>query len=339
AYEARLEEAEGKLKAFKLSNLGVLDGQSNKDYFSRMSALTEELSRQTIELRAAEQSRDALKRELGGETAPSLLPETSTNMIVSPEFDARLDTQRKQLDELLRRYTDIHPDVVATRRLIARLEEQRQADQEARQRAMASKPAVSPTGPDPVVQRMRLAMAESEAAVAATRARVKETEAKLNSLRSTATKVPQIEAELAQLNRDYDVVRRNYDQLVAQREKANISEDVDATRPTQFRVIDPPRASTKPVFPNRFILVPVVMLLALFAGLAGAYVTSQVKPVFGSVQALRAATGRPVLGAISMVKSLDLLRRDRYQSMAFGTALTGLLAVFGGWMVWLAVLS
>jgi len=54
---------------------------------------------------------------------------------------------------------------------------------------------------------------------------------------------------------------------------------------------------------------------------------------------LRAATGRPVLGAISMVKSLDLLRRDRYQSMAFGTALTGLLAVFGGWMVWLAVLS
>src|SRR6185295_900963 len=42
AYEARLEEAEGKLKAFKLRNLGVLDGQSNKDYFSRMSALTEE---------------------------------------------------------------------------------------------------------------------------------------------------------------------------------------------------------------------------------------------------------------------------------------------------------
>jgi hypothetical protein len=80
-------------------------------------------------------------------------------------------------------------------------------------------------------------------------------------------------------------------------------------------------------------------MLALFAGLAGAYLASQIRPVFGTTQALRAATGRPVLGAISMIKSIELVRRARYRSMAFGTAFTGLLTAFGGWMVWLAIMS
>jgi hypothetical protein len=166
---------------------------------------------------------------------------------------------------------------------------------------------------------------------------VRESESKLAQLRATASRVPQIEAELAQLNRDYDVVRRNYDALVAQREKANISEDVDATRPTQFRVIDPPRASTKPVFPNRVVLAPLVFLFALFAGIATAYVASQLRPVFDSSQTLRMVTGRPVLGAISMIRTIDMIRRDRKRSLAFGSGLTGLLATFGGWMAWLAV--
>jgi len=338
AYEARLQEAEGKLKAFKLRNLGTLDGQGNRDYFSRVSTLTEELSKLVGELSASEQSRDALKRELGGETV-NLVPDIPAAVVATPELDARLDAQRKQLDEHLRRYTDIHPDVVATRRLIARLEEQKQAEIEAKQRAAAGRPAATAGGADPMVQRVRLALAESEANVAATRSRVREAESKLQQLRATASRVPAIEAELAQLNRDYDVVRRNYDALVAQREKANISEDVDATRPAQFRVIDPPRASNKAVFPNRVAMAPVVLLFALFAGLAAAYVASQVRPVFGSSQALRLLTGRPVLGAISMIKTIDLVRRDRYRSLAFGSALTGLLVVFGGWMTWLAVLN
>ena len=65
-YESRLAEAENRLKEFKLRNLGVTD-TSGKDYFARMTALTEEMSKLSVELRAAEQSRDALRRELGGE--------------------------------------------------------------------------------------------------------------------------------------------------------------------------------------------------------------------------------------------------------------------------------
>src|SRR5450432_2727799 len=110
----------------------------------------------SVELKAAEQSRDALKRELGGETeslVPELLPGAPRQV---SEYDARLDAQRKQLDELLRRYTDQHPDVIAARRLIASLEEDKQRELEARRKAAEAKPGRSP-GVNPVQQQVRLA--------------------------------------------------------------------------------------------------------------------------------------------------------------------------------------
>ncbi|HEY1392849.1 MAG TPA: XrtA system polysaccharide chain length determinant, partial [Methylibium sp.] len=226
AYEARLTEAENRLKEFKLRNLEITD-TGGKDYFARIAALNEELSKQSVELRAAEQSRDALKRQLSGENE-SLLPDLSAQAAVplTPEIDARLDTQRRQLDELLRRYTDLHPDVIATKRLIAQLEEQKAKEIEAHKRAAANRPP-SPATVSPVMQQVQLALAEAEGNVAALRVRQGETQARLTQLRAAANRVPQVEAELAQLNRDYDVVRSNYQALVARREKASMSEEVD----------------------------------------------------------------------------------------------------------------
>ena len=134
-YEKKLEEAENRVKEFKLKNLGY-SGAVGQDYFSRMNAASEELAKARLELRAAEQSRDALKRELSGEE-PSLLPEMGAagSGTVASEFDARIEVQRRQLDELLRRYTDQHPDVVVTRKLIEQLEEQKKQDIEARRKA------------------------------------------------------------------------------------------------------------------------------------------------------------------------------------------------------------
>jgi len=62
-YEKKLEEAENRVKEFKIRNVGFTGG-GGQDYFTRMNALTEEAAKARLELRAAEESRDALKREL-----------------------------------------------------------------------------------------------------------------------------------------------------------------------------------------------------------------------------------------------------------------------------------
>lgn len=336
-YEVRLAEAESRLKDFKLRNLGIADS-SGKDYFTRMSALTEELGRTSVELRAAEQSRDALRHELAGETV-SLLPDPATVVEVptTPELDARLDAQRRQLDELLRRYTELHPDVVATRRSIARLDEQKQQEIETRRRALLARPAPPVPTSNPVSQQIKLRLAEAEATAAALRVRASDLQGRANQLRASATRVPLIEAELAQLNRDYEVVRRNYEAMVGRREKASLSEDIDATRiANNIRVTDPPRSSPRPVFPSRLSLAPLLLIFSLVVGAAASYVASQLWPTFNSAASLRSVTQRLVLGSVSALVTDEVLRRGRHNAFAFGSATMGLVALFGVWIAWMS---
>jgi len=337
SYEARLAEAEDRLKDFKLRNLGVTDA-SGKDYFTRISALTDELGRLNLELRAAEQSRDALKRELGGEKI-TLVPETPQAASGTPvtEYDARLEAQHKQLDELLRRYTEQHPDVVAARHLIARLEEDRKRELERLRNEAESRPPPSPSSGNSVQQQIRLALAEAEAQVASLRVRAGDTQAKLAQMRASASRVPEIEAEMARLNRDYEVIRSTYQTMVSRREKAVLSEDVDATRSAQFRVIDPPRAAPGPVFPNRLALAPLVLLLSLVAGLVATFVAVQLMPTIDNARMLRVTTQRPVLGTISMVMNDTLLTRARHRLLRFASAIAALAIAAGGWIAWVSI--
>ncbi len=342
-YEQRLTESENRLKEFKLRNMGVGDA-SGKDYFSRITALTEEVGKLRTELRASEESRDAIKRELATED-PVLVSETPVAVVTPPTPpDPRLEAQRRLLDDLLRRYTDLHPDVVATRKLIARLEEQQQAqqaaDELARARAAENKaaPRVS-ASTNPVFQKLKVSLSDAESAVAALRVRVADSQARLTELRASASKVPQIEAELAQLNRDYDVVRRQYEALVGRREKASISENVDATRLTSFRVIEPPRTAPEPVFPNRLLLAPVVLLLALAGGVAASYGASQLFPNVSNARELGQIVKRPVLGSVSMLVTDTMRNRSRVDAALTFTALAGLVVVYGAWIAWMSVVG
>lgn len=337
AYEVRLGEAENRVKEFKLRNMGVADA-GGRDFFTRMSVLSEELNKLQLDLRAAEQSRDALRRELHGESV-SLVPDVPppVSAVQVPELDARIEAQRRQLDELLRRYTELHPDVISTRRLIARLEEQRTQEIETRRRAEASRPARQSPESSAAAQQTRLALAEAEATVAALKVRTADSQARLGQMRASATRAPQVEAELAQLNRDYDVVRRNYEALVAQREKAMMSEEVDSTRPHRFRVIDPPRTNEKPVFPNRLVLAPLTLLAGLVAGVFVCGLLVQLMPTIDNSTMLRAVSGRPVLGSVSMLVTPQMRVQSRRRNLAWGATLGMLLCGYGFWMVWMSM--
>jgi polysaccharide chain length determinant protein (PEP-CTERM system associated) len=337
-YEKKLEDAENRVKEFKIKNMAFANA-AGQDYFSRMNAVQEEVNKQRLELRVAIESRDALRRELAGEDA-ILLPDTTAAAAAAQpsELDARIANQTKLLDDLLRRYTDDHPDVVATRRLISQLEEQKKKELEARRAAATQGGAKFSTATNPVFQQIKISLADAEANVAALRARLSESEGRLAQMKAAAGRAPQLEAEMAQLNRDYDVLRKNYDQLVARRESASIAEDVDTQgQLAAFRIIDPPRISPKAVFPNRLALVPLVLVLALGAGAAAAFAVSQVLPTFYDARQVRAATKRAILGTVSEQPTAAILRKRRNTHFAFAGGIAGLMMLYGSWIAWVAL--
>ena len=146
-YEAKLAEAEGRLKDFKIRNFGV-SGVSAQDYFARTSAIADEVTRLQIAYAAAVQSRDALKRELAGEDPRLPVDAANPAAAAAPtELDSRIDAQKKQLDELLRRYTEAHPDVVSARQTIRQLEAQRNAERAAAAKANGGRSGSAATSP------------------------------------------------------------------------------------------------------------------------------------------------------------------------------------------------
>jgi len=341
AYEAKLSEAENRLKDFKVRNFAV-SGVSNQDYFARTSAVSDEVSRLRVALSAAEQSREALKRELAREDpqlpAEALRP-SGVQAVASSEIDARIEAQSRQLDDLLRRYTEAHPDVINARRIIRELEAEKAASSRARKDAPSANGNGS-AATSPVYQRIRVALAEAEANVASTRSQLAAQQARLGELRASASRLPQAEAELAQLNRDYDVIRKNYEQLVARREAASLGLKMDrSAQLADFRVIEPPRVSPKPVFPNRIALAIAAMVIAIAAGICAAYAVDRMAPRFVEAKPLQELSKRPVLGTISIYPNAEMLALRQRRRLQFSTVVLAFVLVQGMWIGWVSTAS
>lgn len=337
SFELKLEESEARVKEFKIKNLS-LQSADGKDAAGRMAEMNAQLESAKLMLLEAEKARDAAKQQLVAErgqsttsVTQSLLLESSIS-VATPELDNRIEAQKRNLDALMQRFTDQHPDVMVTRRLLKDLEEQRRKEaQELRRAALmnAASGGGSAGQPSATVQELSRMVASSEVQAASLRARVAEYSSRFAQAREGLKTAPQIEAEAAQLNRDYALVRKGYEDLVSRRQTAMMSGELDAaTGVAEFRLIDPPRVSPKPVFPNRPAILPLALLAGLVAGLGLTLVLSQLRPTFDDPGDLHTKTGLPLLGVVTMVIS-DLDRsRERMAHVRFISASGGLVGLF-----------
>lgn len=326
SYEEKLITAENSLKEFKLKNAGLLSAQGN-DYGTKLLDTTESLNQARLELREAEQARNAIRRQITGE-APD--PKTAPNALtlVNPEIDARIQTLNKNLDSLQTQFTDQHPDIVATKRLIAQLEARKV--EESKQKKYSADPGANYS---PMLQQLNVALSAAEAKVASMAARVEEYSARVNRLKALNNAIPEVEAQLSQLNRDYQINKENYEKLLGRREAAKLSGDLTAnTEMMSFRVVDPPMVPMTPNGPNRARLFSLLFAGALAAGIAFALLMSRIRPTFLTQYSLREATGLPVLGTVSMQWTELEKKRQAKDFYAFGLSSSLLLLMFGGVM-------
>lgn len=329
-YEDKLLSAENAIKAFRLKHNFLLP-REGQDYSAKLLQASEALGNAQLELAEAEQARKAILAQFGGDepllAAPGAAGEAS-------ELDSRISALNKNLDTLRLQYTDQHPDVVSTVRLIGQLEEKRR--EERLKQASAGDAAQQYS---PLFQQMKVALAESEARAAALRARVdalRERQARLQEQRAA---VPELESQLAQLTRDYQINKDNYEKLVARREAAKLSGELTTTTEMMsFKIIDPPTMPQRPIGPNRVGYYSLVLLLGVAGGGAAALGLAELRPTFLNPAELRAATGLRVLGTIAMNWTEEEKRKHWRDRVGFGAGSAGLLLCYGGVMAYTIVL-
>lgn len=328
SYEQKLSAAETALKDFKIRNMGMLPKQGS-DFSGKIMELSDQLNQARLELNEAEQGRNAIKRQIAGdEPAPVTGTDTVSNDDVNPELAGRIAAVNKQLDTLRMQYTEIHPDIVSGKRLLAQLEAQKK--EEAKKRRKSGDPGA---GYSPMLQQMNVALSVAEARVASLKARVDEYASRMARMRASSNEAPEVEAQMAQLNRDYQVNQSNYQKLLERRETAKLSGDLSsATDMLTFRVIDPPTVPLTPAGPNRPRLFSIVFAGALVAGLVVALLLSQIRPTFLSQASLRDVTGIPVLGSIGMNWTNEQKVKRRGRLYAMGAAVFALFGAYGAVM-------
>jgi polysaccharide chain length determinant protein (PEP-CTERM system associated) len=302
-YERRLSEAENRLADFKKRNVGKMPDDRG-DYFARLQAEMVEAEGVRQQLTLAEARRDELAKQLSGEEPFMFgIDNEATQQPAQAargDLTARIQELHHREEELLLSYTEKHPEVIAVRATIADLEKQQAAELS---RVRAGQPATGSMSQslksNPVYQGIRLELNRAEVQIAELRRDYGQRQARLTELRRLVNNVPEVEAELARLNRDYEVTRTQYQQLVQRLETAKLSEDAERTGVVSFQVIEPPATLPDPVAPNRALLMAGVLALGLGTALGAAYLLNQIRPVFYDARTLGELLGLPVLGPIS----------------------------------------
>ena len=323
-YEQRLEEAEQRLADFKISRIDRAPG-TTQNYYQQLQREQGQLQETELRLLELESQLKAAKAQLSGEepvfglsNAPT---ESGANSNINTKFDSRIATLESSLDELLIRYTDNHPDVVKTRSLLDNLIKQREEHISSLSEVAESTGSYSQFGninQNPVYQEMKLSVANYENQIASLKVRADQFRKTVEELEKIIDLVPQIEAEEQGLNRDYEITRNKYLELLTRREQAELSRKAEATSDdVQFRVIDPPTLPTKPSGPQRIIFYTIIMILGFGAGLGVAFVISQIKPVVLTSSQLKNSFGIPVFGSVTHTNITFINKQNKRRMWIF----------------------
>ena len=330
SYEGKLREAE-KRRAY----IDLLPSDANG--VSRFEQAQNTVRMLQGQLQDQIMRRDMLKGELSS-MPPMLVTETDARGVplgglapTTPE-QAKLKQAEDQLAELRLRYTDQHPDVVELRKRIEILRAAAAASAKAPAaagKAADQTPQRSRSQPNPVYEQIKVRLVEAEANQASLQRQLADATKERDRLQEIARSAPGLQAEYTNLNRDYDVLRKNYEELLARRESMRIGSAAEADADKiKIQIVDPPQVPQNPVAPKRVMLVTGVLLAALGAGFGLALLLAQFDQSFHTLDELR-DLGLPVAGSISLIAVTSRIGRMA-SAIGFSSALLLLCAVYAG---------
>lgn len=317
-YESQLKASEEKVARFRAENMAIISSAGS--YVQKIEEAQKVLAVTEMSLQEANVTVVELKKRLAA--TPQYLNPGDTTSAFNTEGQvtttySRLRALQQNLDDLLIKYTENHPDVISLRRridaLVAQYNRERDGDQipiEGGLRVL-----------NPVYEQISLRLVDMGSEVSRLESRKEGAKAALDQLAQRASFAPAIEAEMAALNRDYGTIKTQYESLLARRESARLSRAMESSSDSlQFRTVDPPQIPAKPSGPPRLIYLFMVLALSFGAGGGAAFVRSQLSDTFSIPANLSNAFQYPVIGTVSLVTDIAERARGFWRDLPFVAA-------------------
>jgi polysaccharide chain length determinant protein (PEP-CTERM system associated) len=270
---AKLAAQEAKLRVFKDQHLGELPTQTQSN-LQILTGLQSQLQSNQDSLNRAKQQNTYLESLINQyrATGQGSKPGETTGPLGLAAIDNELNRLKAQLSDLSSHYTDKHPDVRKTREQIARTEKMRDrivAEMNApvnnsSPTAAASQSFEPKSGP---VLEMESQLKANRLEIANREAEIKDEQAKINQYQARLNMAPVMEQQFADITRDYDQSKTDYESLLAKKNQSEMSTDLEKTQQGEhFRMLDPPNRPVKPYKPNRLMLCAAGLVVGLVFG-------------------------------------------------------------------------
>ncbi|MFC7552359.1 XrtA system polysaccharide chain length determinant [Pseudoroseomonas wenyumeiae] len=311
SYEVQLRQAERRRAEFQARYIDLLPSEGG---VSRLEAARSRLKEVQGELQDARMRRQLTQKQL--ESAPPTLTVAQSG---GGGGNPALAAAQRNLAELRTRFTEQHPDVLAARAAVS----------VAARTGGGGGSAPSGDGggprPNPLYEQLKVRLVDVDAQIASLERQERDGKVEVDRLDAMARSEPEVQAQFMNLDRDYTVLRRNYEELLARRESIQIAGAARSSSDrVRLEVVDPPSLPIRPASPNRPLLVTGVLVAGLGAGALVALLLVQLDQGFHTVNDLR-RLGLPVLGGVSSAVS----PRRAGAVLGFGFGVVALFGLFG----------
>jgi protein tyrosine kinase modulator len=323
---ARLAAQEAKLRVFKDQHLGELPTQTQSN-LQILTGLQNQVQANQDSLNRAKQQNTYLESLINQYRTMDTSSKPSRGGTVGlTEIDKELDQLKAQLADLSSHYTDKHPDVRKTKEQIARTEKIReQIVADMNSRANGSTP--EPAAPTPLDQKSA-PLLELESQLKANRleianreVEIKDEQSKINQYQARLNMAPVMEQQFADITRDYDQSKTDYESLLAKKNQSEMSTDLEKTQQGErFRMLDPPNLPTRPYKPNRLLLCGAGIAVGLAFGGGFAFGQEKLSGKIYSEREIKKLVPFDVIAEIPPIESLEEQSSHRRGAWIAGAA-------------------
>ncbi len=348
---AKLITQEQRLRDFKMRHLGELPEQQQGN-LSILAGLQAQLQNTMAGLSRAQERRVYLESLLSGYQSIAqqsamaggvILPggENATRQMTPLQAArAKLAELRSQKAALTDRYSPLHPDVVKIKKEVARAEaevKQLEAAQAAsgEKGPAPSSPGVQVPAPLPGQALNEPLIAQVESQIESNRVEIenlakdaKQLRAAIVRYQNRLNKTPVREQQLAAIQRDYDLLRKDYEDLLSKEFESQLATSLERSQGgRQFRLVDPPSFPTVPSSPKRLKLSLGGIAGGIFLGLALVFFVEARDTSFHTEKDLNRQFSLPVLGVPLLPTAAEERRYTRRRALEWASGAILMLAV------------
>jgi len=248
--KSHLDDLDAKMAAFKKQYVGQLPEDQDSN-LKILTGLNSQLEAHTQTLNREQQDKAYAESLLGQQVSAWKASQESTN---PQTLQKQLNELQSQLPELEARYTADHPDVVKTKADIAEVKKRLDEINKASGQTPASTDSQASANEPAEIQKLRLQIHQYGDAIAAAARDQKRLQEEIAVYQGRLTLTPTVEAAYKLLDRDYENAQKNYQDLLADKSKADLTAKMNLQQQGERMFpLNPASMPEDPSFPNRLL--------------------------------------------------------------------------------------